>query len=321
MHFYLLCICTHKFPQPRMSGRFPTARELPMRTVPFKQVDVFTRVPFRGNPVAVVLQAEGLSSEDMQRIARWTNLSETTFVLPASSAAADYRVRIFTPASELPFAGHPTIGTAHALLEARVIAPRDGRLVQECAAGLIGLEVSQDGDGERWITFDLPQPAITPLDDAEVDELEAILGCPLSRAARPRLIDVGARWIIAQLASAEAVLACQPDMARMKRIEQKPQETGVTIFGAHAPGAPARIEVRSFAPACGIDEDPVCGSGNGCVAAFIRDSGQVAHFGNEYRAAQGAAIDRAGLLRIAIDDERIRVGGMAVTCIDGLMAC
>lgn len=292
-----------------------------MRNVPFKQVDVFTRTPFRGNPVAVVLQAEGLSSEDMQRIARWTNLSETTFVLPASSAAADYRVRIFTPASELPFAGHPTIGTAHALLEAGVIAPRDGRLVQECAAGLIDLEVSEDGDGERWITFDLPQPAITPLDDAEVDELEAILGCAVSRTARPRLIDVGARWIIAQLDSAEAVLACQPDMARMKLIEQKPQETGVTIFGEHAPGAPARIEVRSFAPACGIDEDPVCGSGNGCVAAFIRDSGQVAHFGSDYRAAQGAAIDRAGLLRIAVDDERIRVGGMAVTCIDGRMAC
>lgn len=292
-----------------------------MRTVPFKQVDVFTRVPFRGNPVAVVLQAEGLSSEDMQRIARWTNLSETTFVLPASSAAADYRVRIFSPASELPFAGHPTIGTAHALLEAGVIAPRDGRLVQECTAGLIGLEVSEDGDGERWITFDLPQPAITALDDADVDELEAILGCAVSREARPRLIDVGARWIIAQLDSAAAVLACRPDMARMKLIEQEPQETGVTIFGAHPAGQPAGIEVRSFAPACGIDEDPVCGSGNGCVAAFIRDSGQVAQFGSQYLAAQGAAIGRTGLLRIAIDAARIQVGGMAVTCIDGRIAC
>lgn len=291
-----------------------------MPTVPFKQVDVFTKTPFKGNPVAVVLQAESLSSAQMQQIAHWTNLSETTFVLPATSAAADYRVRIFTPASELPFAGHPTIGTAHALLEAGVIAPRDGLLVQECAAGLVQLEVSQDGDGERWITFDLPQPAITALDDAEVDELEATLGCALSRKARPRLIDVGARWIVAQLDNAAAVLACQPDMARMKRIEQKPQETGVTIFGEHAPGAPARIEVRSFAPACGIDEDPVCGSGNGCVAAFIRDSGQTTHFGSEYLAAQGAAIGRAGLLRIAIDDARIRVGGMAVTCIDGQMA-
>jgi PhzF family phenazine biosynthesis protein len=291
-----------------------------MHTVPFKQVDVFTKTPFKGNPVAVVLQAEGLSTEQMQQIAHWTNLSETTFVLPASSAAADYRVRIFTPASELPFAGHPTIGTAHALLEAGVIAPSDGLLVQECAAGLITLEVSQDGDDERWITFDLPQPAITALDDAEVDELEAILGCGVSRKARPRLIDVGARWIVAQLDSAAAVLACQPDMARMKRIEQEPQETGVTIFGEHAPGAPARIEVRSFAPACGIDEDPVCGSGNGCVAAFIRNSGQSARFGSQYLASQGAALGRAGLLRIAIDDERIRVGGMAVTCIDGQLA-
>ncbi len=300
-----------------MGGRIQSAREIAMRQIPFKQVDVFTKTPFKGNPVAVVLQAEGLSGEDMQRIARWTNLSETTFVLPASSADADYRVRIFTPASELPFAGHPTIGTAHALLEAGVIAPRDGRLVRECAAGLIGLEVCEDGDGERWITFDLPQPAITPLDATEIDELEAILGCAVSRAAQPRLIDVGARWIVAQLASAEAVLACQPDMARMKRIEQEPQETGVTIFGEHAPGAPARIEVRSFAPACGIEEDPVCGSGNGCVAAFIRASEQTARFGSQYLATQGTAIGRAGLLRIAIDAERIRVGGMAVTCVDG----
>ncbi|MNF58011.1 Trans-2,3-dihydro-3-hydroxyanthranilate isomerase [compost metagenome] len=291
-----------------------------MPNAPFKQVDVFTKVPFKGNPVAVVLQAEGLTSEQMQRIAHWTNLSETTFVLPPSSAAADYRVRIFTPASELPFAGHPTIGTAHALLEAGAIAPRDGLLVQECAAGLVQLEVSQDSDGERWITFDLPQPAFTPLGDAEVDELEAILGCTVSREAQPRLIDVGARWIVAQLDSAAAVLACRPDMARMKLIEQKPQETGVTIFGAYPAGQPARIEVRSFAPACGIDEDPVCGSGNGCVAAFIRDSGQTAHFGSRYLASQGAALGRAGLLRIAIDDERIQVGGMAVTCIDGQLA-
>lgn len=291
-----------------------------MRNVPFKQVDVFTRVPFKGNPVAVVLQAEGLSSEEMQRIAHWTNLSETTFVLPASSPAADYRVRIFTPASELPFAGHPTIGTAHALLEAGVIAPRDGLLVQECAAGLVRLEVSHDQDGQRWIAFDLPQPTITPLSDAEADELEAILGCAVSREARPRLIDVGARWIVAQLDSAEAVLACRPDMARMKLIEQKPQETGVTVFGAYPVGQPARIEVRSFAPACGIDEDPVCGSGNGCVAAFIRDSGQVAQFGSAYLAAQGSAIGRAGLLRIAIDQANIGVAGMAVTCIDGRIA-
>lgn len=288
-----------------------------MSNVPFKQVDVFTSVPFKGNPVAVVLQAEGLSSAQMQQIAHWTNLSETTFVLPPSGPDADYRVRIFTPASELPFAGHPTIGTAHALLEAGVIAPRDGVLVQECAAGLVGLEVGHDEAGERWITFDLPEPKFTALDEAGVEELEAILGCGLSRSVPPRLIDVGARWIVAQLDSAETVLACRPDMARMKLIEQEPEETGVVIFGEHAPGAAARIEVRAFAPACGIDEDPVCGSGNGCVAAFIRASGQTGHFGSDYLASQGAVVGRAGLLQISIDEARIRVGGMAVTCIDG----
>ncbi|MGV6475072.1 PhzF family phenazine biosynthesis protein [Azotobacter vinelandii] len=291
-----------------------------MRKTPFKQVDVFTGSPFKGNPVAVVLQADGLTGERMQRIANWTNLSETTFVLPATSDQADYRVRIFTPGAELPFAGHPTIGTAHALLEAGLIEAHGGSLVQECGAGLVKLQVESNRAGERWISFDLPRPSVTPLTNTEVEELEAILGSPVSRQAAPQLIDVGARWIVAQLSSAEAVLASRPDLQRMKIQDMKAKATGVAIFGEYASGAPARIEVRAFAPACGVDEDPVCGSGNGCVAAFIRASGQTGRFGCEFLASQGAVLGRAGLLRIAIDRERIQVGGMSVTCIDGLLA-
>jgi PhzF family phenazine biosynthesis protein len=292
-----------------------------MPTTPFKQVDVFTKVPFKGNPVAVVLRAEGLSSGQMQQIASWTNLSETTFVFAATSAEADYRVRIFTPLAELPFAGHPTIGTAHALLEAGRIEARDGALVQECGAGLVRLQVEDGADGERWISFDLPPPQIRLLSGDEVDELEAILGCAVAReAAPPRLIDVGPRWVVAQLADARAVLSNQPDLVRMKARNTTDGVTGVVIFGEYAPGSTARIEVRAFVPACGIDEDPVCGSGNGCVAAFIRANQQLAHFGAGFIASQGLVLGRAGQVRIAIDAERIRVGGMSVTCIDGQLA-
>ncbi len=287
-----------------------------MRRVPFKQVDVFTLTPFRGNPVAVVLDAEGLSDAQMQQIANWTNLSETIFVLPAITSAADYKVRIFTTVSELPFAGHPTIGTAHALLEAGHIQARDGRLVQECAAGLVPLSVSKSGD-QRSIAFELPEPAFTAFDQPQIDELEALLGTPIVRQATPRLIDVGARWIVAQLPSAEAVLACKPDFLRMRQQDIKVQATGVVIFGEYPEGSPARVETRAFGPATGIEEDPVCGSGNGCLAAFIRATGQTAHFGSRFVSSQGAALGRAGLIDITIDEQRIQIGGTAVTCIDG----
>lgn len=291
-----------------------------MSQISFKQVDVFTSVRFKGNPVAVVLRAEGLTTEQMQQIANWTNLSETTFVVPKANAEADYHVRIFTPGAELPFAGHPTIGTAHALLEAGLVQARDGLLVQECEAGLIRLKVTHGGDGQRWISFDLPKPAVSPLDDEQVNELEAILGGAIRREFNPCLIDVGARWIVAQLPTAQAVLSSEPDLARMKVQDSKAQATGVVIFGEYERGASARIEVRAFAPAHGVNEDPVCGSGNGCVGAFIRHTGQTAYFGEEFLASQGARLGRAGMLRLAVNDGGIQVGGMAVTCVDGQLS-
>ncbi len=288
-----------------------------MKTAPLKTVDVFTSTPFKGNPVAVVLDAAGLSAQQMQQVASWTNLSETTFVLPVTERGADYRVRIFTPGGELPFAGHPTIGTAHALLEAGVVAAREGMLVQECEAGLVRLTVQDAASGERWIAFDLPAPACTPLDEAQAMELLAILGVPLAAGAVPHLVDVGARWVVAQLPSAEAVLECAPDFARMKVQDIKGRHTGVVIFGPHAAGAPAQVEVRAFAPAHGINEDPVCGSGNGSLAAYLRHTGQPDAFGREFLASQGARVGRAGTIRLSIGDDVIRVGGQAINCIDG----
>lgn len=288
-----------------------------MRSLSFKQVDVFTNVRFKGNPVAVVLEAEGLTSAQMQQIANWTNLSETTFVLPATEAGADYRVRIFTPNAELPFAGHPTIGTAHALMEAGAVQARDGMLVQQCAAGLVRLQVSEEAGGERWISFDLPPATLTPLSASHVEELEAILGTSLGRAPTPKVVDVGPRWLVAQLESAETVLALRPDLARLKEHDVRVGNTGVIVFGEYAEGGPARVEVRAFVPAHGINEDPVCGSGNGAVGAFIRDSGQVHHFGSEFVAAEGVMVGRAGVVRLSVAPDRIQVGGKAVTCIEG----
>jgi PhzF family phenazine biosynthesis protein len=257
----------------------------------------------------------------MQRIANWTNLSETTFVLRPTQAGADYRVRIFTPSAELPFAGHPTIGTAHALLEAGRIAPRAGVLVQECARGLVRLAVTHADDGARWIAFDMPATTITPLDAAQADELARILGTPLADGAPPCLVDAGTRWIVAQLPDARAVLAATPDLARMKAHDAAAGNTGVLVFGPHADGAAARIEVRievrAFAPAHGVDEDPVCGSGNGSIAAYLRHTGQADAFGRDFLSSQGAAVGRAGILRLTIGADAIRVGGTAVTCVDG----
>lgn len=290
-----------------------------MHDLPFKQVDVFTRKPFMGNPVAVVLDGSALSTEQMQQVANWTNLSETTFVVPATEPLADYHVRIFTPHAELPFAGHPTIGTAHALLEAGMVTAKDGVLVQECRVGLIRLQVEAGKDGAQSISFSLPQPRITQLDGAQCDELEAVLGVRLDRSHTPCLVDVGARWVVAQLDSAEAVLGARPDFVRMKEQDRKGRHTGVVVFGPHGDKREARIEIRAFAPAHGIDEDPVCGSGSGSVGAFIRHTGQVGRFGGTFTASQGAAVKRDGQIRLVLGEESVEVGGYSVTCVNGVL--
>jgi PhzF family phenazine biosynthesis protein len=294
--------------------------EISMARIPFKTVDVFTTVPFKGNPLAVVLDANGLSSEQMQQIARWTNLSETTFIVPTTAEGTDYHLRIFTPGAELPFAGHPTIGTAHALLEAGMIEAKNGALVQQCKAGLIKLKEEHASDGARWISFDLPEPTFTALDASQVEELEAILGTALDKGTLPYLVDVGACWVVAQLPSAQAVLDNQPDLQRMKVQDSNGRHTGVVIFGKCGPDTHAKIEVRAFAPAHGVNEDPVCGSGNGSVAAYIHHTGQTAEFGSDFLATQGVVVGRAGLLRLSISEEAIRVGGNAITCVDGTLS-
>jgi|CXWL01.1.fsa_nt_gi PhzF family phenazine biosynthesis protein len=280
-----------------------------MRLLRFKQVDVFTRVPFAGNPVAVVLEGEGLTTAQMQGFAAWTNLSETTFVLRPSSTAADYLLRIFTPRMELPFAGHPTIGSAHAVLEAGIVKAESGRLRQECGAGILDLQVEGD-----TIWLDSPPATATPLSESDLFLLERSLKSEIRQ--EPVIINVGPRWLVAELADADAVAALEPDMQIMTELSNRLSIGGVTVFGASSDGRSA-LHVRSFAPAHGIPEDPVCGSGNISVAAYLRMSGQAGRFGARYVARQGMQLGRDGQVSIRFENGKIFLGGSAVTCVEG----
>ncbi|MCP5385268.1 MAG: PhzF family phenazine biosynthesis protein [Novosphingobium sp.] len=277
------------------------------RSRAFKQVDVFTAVPYRGNPVAVVLDGEGLSDAEMQAFANWTNLSETTFVLPATEPGADYRVRIFTPKAELPFAGHPTLGTAHAVLEAGLARASQGRLIQQCAVGLVELEVTGDG-----LSFRLPRYSLTTLADPEAT---AWLGEGVELIGEAKAVDVGPVWLVAELADVAALENLAHDPARLTRYYEATGMTGATVFAVEG----ERVVVRSFAPGDGIPEDPVCGSGNGAVAAFRLAAGQVGD-GDGYLASQGRQVGRDGKITIHIEGTDIHVGGQCVTCIEGMVA-
>ncbi len=286
-----------------------------MRNYRFKQVDVFTQVPFRGNPVAVVLEAAELSDAEMQQIAAWTNLSETTFVLPPTDPGkADYRLRIFTPKQELPFAGHPTIGSAHAVIESGLVQLQSGELRQECAAGIIPITVQSTPFGQQ-ILAQAPPAAVTPLDDDALELLTEIL----EGAVRPPLrVDVGAVWMVADLGDAQAVARFQPNLPLLSQISEMVQATGLTVFGRAEDGL-SQMQVRSFAPLQGIAEDPVCGSGNVSVAAYLIQVGSVEDYGAEYLARQGMQVGRDGRIQIRIQGEQIEFGGYAVTCVDGTL--
>jgi PhzF family phenazine biosynthesis protein len=283
----------------------------------FKQVDVFTRKPFWGNPVAVVIGAEGLETAEMQRIAAWTNLSETTFVFEPSSNGADYRLRIFSPKQELPFAGHPTIGSAHAVIESDFASPRDGKLRQECLAGTLDLSIDQTEAGTK-IMVQAPAAKITPMRKDLLPLLIGALGTPPLTDSPALRVDLGVAWLVVNMDSSDAVAGLRPDMDAVIKISNAAQVTGITIFGRSDDPVSA-LHVRSFAPAQGIIEDPVCGSGNASVAAFLIHCGQLKPSGAHYIARQGMQVGRDGEVAVSIDGERIKIGGYAVTCVEGTL--
>lgn len=284
---------------------------------PFKQIDVFTARPFHGNPVAVVLDANGLGTDDMQRIAAWTNLSETTFVWPATTEDADYRLRIFTPRQELPFAGHPTIGSAHAVLESGLVKPVAGRLVQECGAGLLNLRVEGEGD-TRCIFVQAPHASLRPIDATFHAHINTALGARVMEACPPLCVNIGPEWMVCALDDADAVNDLQPDLTAITQLSEKLHITGITVFGRTRLAEPA-LCVRSFAPACGVPEDPVCGSGNASVAVFLVQTGMLDSVGHHYVASQGRALGRDGrvFVRVNKEDLSVEIGGVSVTCVDG----
>ncbi len=271
----------------------------------FAQVDVFTTEPTRGNPVAVVLDGDGLDDEAMAAFARWTNLSETTFVCTAADPGADYLLRIFTPAGELPFAGHPTLGSAHAWL-ARGGTPRGADIVQECGIGLV--RISRDGDLLAFAAPPLRRSG--PVDPAAVEEIVGALGVSDDDVVDVAWVDNGPPWIGVLLSSAARVLAIRPDFAALG-------EHLVGVVGPYPPGEGpdgAAWEVRAFAPAAGVPEDPVTGSLNAGLALWLRSSGRVPA---SYTASQGTALERAGRVVVVDDGEDVWIGGDSVGVIEG----
>jgi PhzF family phenazine biosynthesis protein len=276
------------------------------RSRTFAQVDVFSATPYLGNPVAVILDAEGISDDEMQRIARWTNLSETTFVLPPTDARADYRLRIFTPGGELPFAGHPTLGSAHAWLENGGL-PRDaGMLVQECHAGLI--QIRRDGAA---LAFAAP-PLIRSgaLDSVDVDDIVGAFGISADQVIAHQWVDNGPGWAVLQLATAQEVLELEPDLSRIPNAM-------VGAIGAHPEGSEFAYEMRSFAPRGGIAEDPVCGSMNAGVGQWLIGDGV---YSAAYRVSQGSRLGRTGSISVTPADGQVWIGGDCTTCITGTIS-
>ncbi|GAP36061.1 PhzF family phenazine biosynthesis protein [Piscinibacter sakaiensis] len=271
----------------------------------FRQVDVFTDVALQGNPLAVVLDGDGLDEATMAAFARWTNLSETTFLLPPTQAGADYRLRIFTPGGELPFAGHPTLGSCRVWLDAGGQPQRD-TVVQECGVGLVTIR----RDGARLAFAAPPLRRHGPAEPALAARIAAALGLAPAELEAVEWVDNGPGWVAALLSGRDRLLALQPDLAALEGVK-----LGLV---APWPGGEAAIEVRAFVGGRSGYEDPVTGSLNASLAQWLIGSGRLPP---RYEARQGSALGRRGRVHLARgEDGRVWVGGDVSACIDGRVA-
>ncbi|HEX3295411.1 MAG TPA: PhzF family phenazine biosynthesis protein [Nocardioides sp.] len=268
---------------------------------PFSQVDVFSTEPLKGNPVAVVHDADGIGEEEMRRFAHWTNLSETTFLLTPTDPAADYRLRIFTPSEELPFAGHPTIGSAHAWLEAGGVPRSDDELLQECGAGLLRIR-----RGERLAFAAPPLLRDGPVADDERARILTALALEDDDLVDLSWGDNGPGWVVAMLRDAEAVLAVRPDWSAFGDLD-------IGVVGAYPPGSECAVEVRAFCPSIGVVEDPVTGSLNASIGQWLAGD----RLPTSYVASQGTVLGRAGRVHVEKEGDTVWVGGDAATTIKG----
>ena len=271
----------------------------------FTQLDVFTDTPLKGNPLAVVHAADDLGDAQMAAFARWTNLSETTFLLRPTTPAADYRVRIFTPHRELPFAGHPTLGSCHAWLAAGGVPQTAGEVVQQCAAGLIRLR-----RGTKRLAFAAP-PCVRsgPLEPELLARIAAALSIPAEQVLGHQWVDNGPGWSAVLLPSAETVLALQPDWPALQGIK-------LGLVGPHAVGHDAQFEVRALIGEGTGYEDPVTGSLNASLAQWLVGAGLAP---SSYVASQGTVLGRRGRVHVSRVGDDVWVGGDSVVCIDGTL--
>ncbi|CCK72999.1 Yhi9p KNAG_0M01460 [Huiozyma naganishii CBS 8797] len=289
------------------------------RHLPFKQVDVFTTVPYKGNPVAVIncmgIDESEVTKEQLQSVANWTNLSETTFLFKPTDGKSDYKLRIFTPVSELPFAGHPTVGSCKAFLEfTNQSESQETRTFhQQCGVGSVELTVSPGK-----ISFKAAQTAIEELDDAVVAQYEAALG--ISTVAKPKLLRVGPNWVVLLTDDAQACYNANPDFAKLAEIDASHGHSGVILGGAKGDGEHS-YEMRAFAPSLNVKEDPVCGSG---ALSFIRYLQELNGYSEptEISISQGGRLGRNGQISGLIKTKSgttttYHIGGDAVTAIEG----
>ena len=281
----------------------------------YLQVDVFADRPGAGNPLGVVMDAAGWTTARMQAFAAWTNLSETIFFLPPTSPDASYRIRIFTPRQELPFAGHPSVGAAWAALESGLVA--DARtLVQECAAGLLPVRV--DGTGaQRAIRLRAPRARRVEA-IASAPALQAVVAGLPTAGLPPALWNNGPSWWLVELRDAAAVRSLVPDLAVIAALTKMTDAVGLAVFGRTPAGSDHDLAVRAFCPADNIPEDPVTGSVNACIAAALHAAGTLPGYDGHYTASQGRELGRDGRVSLQVDaHDEVWIGGQVQLVIDG----
>jgi PhzF family phenazine biosynthesis protein len=289
-----------------------------MLTFHYQQLDVFPASHGGGNPLGVVIDARAFSPEEMQRFAAWTNLVETTFLLPPEDERASYRVRIFTPTREIAFAGHPSIGSAHAALDTRFAQPTDGRLIQQCGAGLLPIRI--EGIHERRELFvQAPQASDATAEARGAEHVRALLGNRKLGALPPALINGGRRWWVAEFADENAVRTWKPDHAAIGELTKIDDCLGLCVF-ARCARSNYQLVVRAFPAGVGIVEDPASGAANGLIAAWIalrEPEGALAH---GYRVSQGREMGHDAAISLRIDnDGTVWVGGRTHTVADRML--
>ncbi|MEE3662254.1 PhzF family phenazine biosynthesis protein [Brenneria sp. g21c3] len=287
----------------------------------FVQVDAFAHRPLYGNPAAVVFDADKIPAETMQKIAREMNLSETVFILKPTTPEADYRVRIFSPMSELPFAGHPTVAAAYSVLARYPDKANATLLRQECGIGIVPVEVIASASG-RLLRMTQGEPTYRN-SGLSCETVAKMLGCSESDLAETpfEVVSTGVPWLIVELSRFEAISALAPDQSLIARECRALRAAGLTVFAERDDGGPVRLRVRTFAPGEGVTEDPVCGSGNGCVAAFVARHKHTGEAEGSYVAEQGIEINRDGKIYASWEHEggalRVRIGGEAAVAASG----